>query len=74
MVYLSYCFSHINGEMLVVKFHSSSAVPGFSRNEFNSYVFLNFYCLFIFIWRQDYGIGSLFYFYDFLNLVLWILQ
>jgi hypothetical protein len=33
---LSYCFGSINDKLSVVKCYSTSAVPGFSRNEFNS--------------------------------------
>jgi hypothetical protein len=49
MVFLSYCFNSINDKLLVIKCYSTSVVPGFSRNEFNSYVLFNFYYLFVFI-------------------------
>jgi hypothetical protein len=51
MVFLSYCFISINDKLLVMKCFSNSVVPGFSRNEFNSWVLFNFGYLFIFIWH-----------------------
>jgi len=49
MVFLSYSFVSINDKLLVMKCFSTSVVPGFSINEFNSWVLFNFCYLFIFI-------------------------
>jgi len=48
IIYVSYCFSIIKNNLLVMKCYSSLVVSGFSRNEFNSYILFNF-CCFLFI-------------------------
>ena len=47
IIYVSYCFISINNWLLAVKCCSSLLVSGFSRNEFNSCILLNF-CRFIY--------------------------
>ena len=77
IIYVSYCFISISNNLLVMKCYSSLVVSGFLRNEFNSYVLFNFYCLFTYFYlmlrlRGYYPL--ILFFYNFLiNLVLWIL-
>ena len=46
-IYVNYCSFSINNNLLVVKCYPSLVVSGFLRNEFNSYTFINLFCLFI---------------------------
>jgi len=49
IIYVSYCFISIDNSLLVMKCYSSLVVSGFSRNEFNSYIFLLISVVYVFL-------------------------
>jgi len=68
MVYIGYCFISIINRVLAAKSYSSLVVSVFSRNKFNSFVFLNFYYWFTYFYLVSRlrGISCLISFYNFL--------
>jgi hypothetical protein len=78
MFYFSYCFISrpIHNMLTIVTCYSFLVVSGSFRNDFDSYVWFNFYYLFIYFYLslRLSGIGCLFYFCYFICVIFRFIQ